>query len=162
MVSVFGTMAADVLHVGLGVPVRRLDAGSSSPSSPSSSASGTPANGPCPSTASAPAAARLFYWAAVLATFALGTAAGDLTATVGFGYLGSVVLFAAAIACPPWPTASAPERGDRLLDRLRHHPPPRRLLADWMALAHTRGGLGLGTGLSRSRSSRPSSSSSGT
>ncbi|PIM66060.1 hypothetical protein CTU88_45280, partial [Streptomyces sp. JV178] len=41
-----------------------------------------------------------FYWAAVLATFALGTAAGDLTATAGFGYLGSVVLFAAAICIP--------------------------------------------------------------
>ncbi|MFI7293638.1 hypothetical protein [Streptomyces sp. NPDC050121] len=32
-----------------------------------------------------------FYWAAVLATFALGTAAGDLTATIGLGYLGRTV-----------------------------------------------------------------------
>ena len=36
----------------------------------------------------------------MLATFALGTAAGDLTATIGLGYLGSAVLFAAAIAVP--------------------------------------------------------------
>ena len=43
----------------------------------------------------------MFYWAAVLATFALGTAAGDLTAvTFGLGYFGSGLLFAAVIAIP--------------------------------------------------------------
>jgi uncharacterized membrane-anchored protein len=42
-----------------------------------------------------------FYWAAVLATFALGTAAGDLTATtLNLGFLNSIVLFAAIIAIP--------------------------------------------------------------
>jgi uncharacterized membrane-anchored protein len=42
-----------------------------------------------------------FYWAAVLATFALGTAAGDLTATtLNLGFLNSIVLFAALIAIP--------------------------------------------------------------
>jgi uncharacterized membrane-anchored protein len=42
-----------------------------------------------------------FYWAAVLATFALGTAAGDLTAnSFGLGYFGSIWLFAAIIAIP--------------------------------------------------------------
>jgi uncharacterized membrane-anchored protein len=42
-----------------------------------------------------------FYWATVFATFALGTALGDLTAvTAGFGYLSSVVLFAVIIAIP--------------------------------------------------------------
>jgi uncharacterized membrane-anchored protein len=35
-----------------------------------------------------------FCWAAVLATFALGTATGDLTATAGLGCSRSVVLFA--------------------------------------------------------------------
>jgi uncharacterized membrane-anchored protein len=44
---------------------------------------------------------ELFYWATVLATFALGTAAGDLTAkVVGLGYLGSGVMFAVVIAIP--------------------------------------------------------------
>ncbi|GAA3823850.1 membrane protein [Cellulomonas soli] len=39
-----------------------------------------------------------FYWAAILFTFALGTAAGDLLAeTLGLGYGLSVVVFAAAI-----------------------------------------------------------------
>jgi uncharacterized membrane-anchored protein len=40
-----------------------------------------------------------FYWAAVVATFAMGTALGDLTAvTINLGYLGSAVLFAVAMA----------------------------------------------------------------
>ncbi len=42
-----------------------------------------------------------FYWAAVLATFALGTAAGDLTAiSLHLGFFASVVLFAVVIAIP--------------------------------------------------------------
>jgi uncharacterized membrane-anchored protein len=42
-----------------------------------------------------------YYWAAVLATFALGTAAGDLTATsLNLGFFGSVLLFAAVISIP--------------------------------------------------------------
>ena len=42
-----------------------------------------------------------FYWATVLATFALGTAAGDLTATqLHLGFFGSALLFAAIIAIP--------------------------------------------------------------
>ncbi|WP_265442697.1 hypothetical protein [Flexivirga meconopsidis] len=44
---------------------------------------------------------ELFYWAAVMCTFALGTAVGDLTAaTLKLGYWPSVVLFAVAIAVP--------------------------------------------------------------
>ncbi|MGW7427579.1 COG4705 family protein [Streptomyces sp. NPDC054813] len=144
MVSVFGTMAADVLHIGLGVPYtvstplflitlaavfvlwyaveRTLSIHSINTRS-----------------------REFFYWATVLATFALGTAAGDLTATIGFGYLGSVVLFAVAIclpglahrfgalnAVPAFWTAYVITR------------PLGASLADWMALGHTRGGLGLG------------------
>jgi uncharacterized membrane-anchored protein len=42
-----------------------------------------------------------FYWATVFATFALGTAAGDLTATpLHLGYLTSAVLFASIILVP--------------------------------------------------------------
>src|SRR3984957_10545997 len=42
-----------------------------------------------------------FYWAAVLATFALGTAAGDLTAiSLKIGFFDSVLLFAAIIVIP--------------------------------------------------------------
>lgn len=42
-----------------------------------------------------------FYWAAVLGTFALGTAAGDLTAyQLNLGFWTSAVLFGAVIAIP--------------------------------------------------------------
>jgi uncharacterized membrane-anchored protein len=44
---------------------------------------------------------ELFYWATVLASFALGTAAGDFTADqLELGYLPSVAIFGAAIAVP--------------------------------------------------------------
>jgi uncharacterized membrane-anchored protein len=100
MVGVFGTMCADVLHVGLGVPYvastifyaivlavvfrtwYRVEGTLSIHSIT------TPRR-------------EVFYWAAVLATFALGTAAGDFTAnTLGLGYFGSIWLFAAIIAIP--------------------------------------------------------------
>ncbi len=42
---------------------------------------------------------EFFYWAAILFTFALGTAAGDLTAeSLGVGYANSALIFGAAIA----------------------------------------------------------------
>jgi uncharacterized membrane-anchored protein len=42
-----------------------------------------------------------FYWSTVFATFALGTALGDFTATtLGLGYLSSVVLFLVIILIP--------------------------------------------------------------
>ncbi len=88
-----------------------------------------------------------YYWAAVLATFALGTAAGDLTAmSLNLGYWPSVVLFASLISIPAvgwW--------------RFGWNP----ILAFWLAYIDTRpigasladgfsknelGGLGLGDG----------------
>lgn len=42
-----------------------------------------------------------YYWATVFATFALGTALGDFTATsLGLGYLGSGILFGVVILVP--------------------------------------------------------------
>ncbi|HET8913578.1 MAG TPA: hypothetical protein VFN23_19045 [Ktedonobacteraceae bacterium] len=44
---------------------------------------------------------ELFYWAAVITTFALGTATGDMTAsTMHLGYFASGVLFAVLISLP--------------------------------------------------------------
>ncbi len=100
MVAVFGTMAADVAHVVLHIPYAVSTA--------------------CFATALAvvfalwyqsertlsihtiyPGRRELFYWATVIATFALGTAAGDLTAsTFGLGYFPSFVLFAVLFALP--------------------------------------------------------------
>jgi uncharacterized membrane-anchored protein len=100
MVGVFGTMAADVLHVGFGVPY------------PISSTFyglvlvavfvGWQKTEKTLSIHSVDTARReAFYWAAVVATFALGTAVGDLTATtLHLGYLTSGLLFAVLIAVP--------------------------------------------------------------
>lgn len=52
---------------------------------------------------------ELFYWAAVVATFAMGTAVGDLTAvTFKLGYDYSIVLFAAMIMIPASATGPSP------------------------------------------------------
>ncbi len=88
-----------------------------------------------------------FYWAAVLGTFALGTAAGDLTAmTLQLGWLASIVVFGALIALP----ALAWARGGLnpitafwlayILTR-----PLGASVADWLGKPDN-GGLGLGDG----------------
>jgi uncharacterized membrane-anchored protein len=100
MVGVFGTMAADVLHVGFGVPyiasapmfavvlIAVFVIWEKTEKTLSIHSIDTPRR-------------EAFYWAAVVATFALGTAVGDLTAItfhLGYGY--SIVLFAALILVP--------------------------------------------------------------
>lgn len=147
MVSVFGTMAADAVHVGLGVPYlastlfftvalavvfllwhrreKTLSIHSITTRRRES-----------------------FYWAAVLTTFALGTAAGDLAAyTMGLGYLASGIMFAVAIAVP----ALAHRR--RLIAAIPAFwfayiltRPLGASFADWTAVSADRGGLDWGTG----------------
>jgi uncharacterized membrane-anchored protein len=100
MVAIFGTMAADGIHDGASIPY----------------AVTTPlfacvvaavfllwyrSEGTLSIHTITTRRRESFYWAAVLATFALGTAAGDLTATtLNLGFFGSVLLFAAIIAIP--------------------------------------------------------------
>ena len=76
----------------------------------------------------------------MLATFALGTAAGDLTAmSLNFGFLGSAVLFAVLIAIPALGLAAREAQPDcRLRHRLCHHETvwvPH--LADWLSKPHS-------------------------
>ena len=100
MVGVTGTMAADVLHVAIGVPYvvsttvfAVVLAGVfwtwwRTEGTLSIHAITTPRR-------------ELYYWAAVIATFALGTAAGDLVATTfGLGYLAAGLLFTALLVVP--------------------------------------------------------------
>jgi uncharacterized membrane-anchored protein len=147
MVSVFGTMAADVLHVGLGIPyvvsttVFLVALGVifavwySAEKTLSIHSIYTRRR-------------EAFYWATVLTTFALGTAAGDMTATtMGLGYLASGVMFAVVIAVP----AIAHRRFglNAILAFWLAYIVTRPLgasFADWMAVPSTRGGLELGTG----------------
>ncbi|WP_375386792.1 hypothetical protein [uncultured Amnibacterium sp.] len=147
MVSVFGTMAADVLHVGLGVPYAVSTAGFALvlatvfvvwwrvERSLSVHAITTQRR-------------ERFYWATVMATFALGTAAGDFTAaTVGLGYLGSGFLFLVVFAIPglvfvvTGRAAIATFWAAYVMTR-----PLGASFADWFAVPAARGGLDLGTG----------------
>jgi uncharacterized membrane-anchored protein len=147
MVGVFGTMAADVLHVGLGVPyllstmlfavaltvvfvswfvtertlsIHSIDTWRR----------------------------EAFYWAAVMATFALGTAVGDLTAvTLHLGYFSSGVMFAVLIAVPAvaygWLGLNAVVAFWIAYVLTR---PLGASFADWLGVSKTRGGLDLGAG----------------
>lgn len=89
-----------------------------------------------------------FYWLTVMSTFALGTAAGDMTAmTLHLGYLVSGVVFAALIAVPAvahrWAglNAIAAFWFAYILTR-----PLGASFADWIAQPHSRGGLNWGLG----------------
>jgi uncharacterized membrane-anchored protein len=147
MVGIFGTMAADALHVGLGVPYVVSSAffvvalagvfitWYASERTLSIHSVCTPRR-------------ELFYWSAVMATFALGTAVGDLTAiTLHLGYLASGFLFAALIAVPAFAYWRLPVNAvltfwcAYVLTR-----PLGASLADWLAVSRARGGLSLGTG----------------
>lgn len=100
MVGVFGTMAADVLHVGFGVP---YVASSAFYALALAAVFWTWQRTERTLSIHTIDSARreLFYWAAVVATFAMGTAVGDMTAvTLHLGYLLSAVLFACLIAVP--------------------------------------------------------------
>lgn len=100
MVAIFGTMAADVLHVVIGIPYVVSSAFFAAALAVIFVA--WYASEKTLSIHSVYAGRReLFYWATVMATFALGTAAGDMTAaTVGLGYFASGVLFAVLFALP--------------------------------------------------------------
>ena len=100
MVGVFGTMAADVLHVALGVPyvastilyalvlAAVLVSWRVTEKTLSIHSINTPRR-------------EAFYWATVVATFAMGTALGDFSAyTLHFGYFSSAAVFAGVILIP--------------------------------------------------------------
>jgi uncharacterized membrane-anchored protein len=147
MVSIFGTMAADVIHVGFGVPyifstiffmvtlaiIFAIWYASEKTLSVHSIYTRR---------------REFFYWATILTTFALGTAAGDMTAaTMHLGYFYSGVLFAFLIAIPAlayWLFGL-----NEIFTFWFAYIITRPLgasFADWMGVSHARGGLGLGTG----------------
>jgi uncharacterized membrane-anchored protein len=88
-----------------------------------------------------------FYWLAVLFTFALGTAAGDLVAEkLSIGYLNTVFLFAGAIAIiaiAHWRFKMGPILSFWLAYILTR--PLGASIGDYMSQAKADGGLGLGT-----------------
>jgi len=147
MVGVFGTMAADVLHVGLGVPyiastiafavtlTAIFVAWHRTERTLSVHSINTRRR-------------EIFYWLAVVATFALGTAAGDLLAvTLHFGYLSAGLAFSGMILLPL--AGYVRFRIDAVLTFWTGYVLTRPLgasYADWLSVPHARGGLDLGPG----------------
>jgi uncharacterized membrane-anchored protein len=148
MVAVFGTSAADALHVGLGIAY------------PVSTAfyaivltlvfaAWYRSEGTLSIHSIRTARREKFYWATVFATFALGTAAGDMTATaMHLGFFVSGLLFMGLIAIPfiAWwrfgMNAILAFWFAYVLTR-----PLGASFADWLDATHRRGGLGIGTGV---------------
>jgi uncharacterized membrane-anchored protein len=147
MVSVFGTMAADVLHVGIGVPYA-VSTAFFAVALAAVFVAWWVAERTLSVHEITTARREGFYWAAVMATFALGTAAGDLTATsLGLGYLGSGLLFLLVFAVPGVVFA-ATRRGAVPLFWIAYVTtrPLGASFADQLAVSPARGGAGLGTG----------------
>jgi uncharacterized membrane-anchored protein len=100
MVGVFGTMAADVLHVGLGVPYV-VSSVLYAVALAAVFATWRATEHTLSIHTIDSARRELFYWATVVATFAMGTAVGDYTAiTVNLGYFPSAALFGGLILVP--------------------------------------------------------------
>lgn len=147
MVAVFGTMAAGIVHVYMGVPYIL---------SATIYAAVTAAifglwflSERTLSVHSIYTRRReAFYWAAVLATFAMGTAVGDMTAvTFNFGFLVSGIVFSVLIAVP-----AAAHRFLHLNEIIAFWfayiitRPLGASFADWLAVPRALGGLDLGKG----------------
>jgi uncharacterized membrane-anchored protein len=133
MVAIFGTMAADVLH-GAGLPYF-----ASTITFAVALAAIFVAWYRSEQTLSIHSITtrrrETFYWATVIATFALGTAAGDMTATTfGWGYFTSGVVFAIAIVV----VGIAHYIVKRALSATHRHQSTNAVLGFWLAYILTR------------------------
>jgi uncharacterized membrane-anchored protein len=100
MVAIFGTMAADVTHVVLGVPYL-ISTGFFAIILAFVFYLWKKVEGTLSIHSITTTRREAFYWAAILATFALGTAAGDLLAfTFHLGFLSAGIIFAVIFAIP--------------------------------------------------------------
>lgn len=148
MIGVFGTMVADVLHVGLGVPYQFSAAlfavlltanfviwGLRERSLSIHTIDSMPR--------------EFFYWMTVVLTFALGTAVGDLTAIAfHLGYLLSAVVFIVVIAIPA--IGAATGTFSPVFAFWFAYVATRPLgasVADWLGKPTSAGGLQVGSGL---------------
>ncbi|KQX08497.1 hypothetical protein ASC59_08305 [Leifsonia sp. Root1293] len=147
MVSVFGTMVADVVHVQFGIPYA-VSTAFFALLLTAIFVTWFRTQGTLSIHAIDSRPRELFYWATVVTTFALGTAAGDLLATtLGLGFLAGGIVFAVLFAIPGVGYLFGAFGGTfafwaaYVLTR-----PFGASMADWVALPPDRGGLGLGTG----------------
>jgi uncharacterized membrane-anchored protein len=147
MVSVFGTMCADGVHVGLGVPYV-VSAACFAVALTAVFLTWHRVEGTLSIHSITSTRRELFYWATVTATFALGTAVGDMTATtLRLGYFSSGLLFVGLFLVPALGyrlvglNAIGAFWACYVLTR-----PLGASFADWMGVSHERGGLNWGNG----------------
>jgi uncharacterized membrane-anchored protein len=147
MVSIFGTMAADVVHVVVGIPYV-VSTIAFAVILAAILMSWYASEGTLSIHSVRTRRRETFYWATVFVTFALGTAVGDLSASgLHLGYLTAGVLFTILIAIPALAyrflrlNAVAAFWWAYILTR-----PLGASFADWMSTTRTHGGLNLGTG----------------
>ncbi len=158
MVAIFGTMAADILHIGLGIPyvvsaifflIILIIVFAVWYTSEKTLSIHSIIN----------RRREIFYWATVLSTFALGTAVGDMTAsTLHLGYFSSGILFTILITI-----VTMSHYIFKVVLSVKHEHQSRNAVvafwlayiltrplgasfADWMGVSHARSGLGWGTG----------------
>ena len=147
MVSVFGTMCADVVHVEFGVPYI-VSAIAFAILLVALFWAWFRVEGTLSIHSIVTTRRELFYWATVTVAFALGTAVGDFTATVAkLGYFSSGLLFGGLILVPA--LAFWARRTDAVLMFWVAYVLTRPLgasFADWMGKPKTVGGLGWGAG----------------
>lgn len=148
MVSIFGTMAADVMHIVLGVPylastlffvaVLGVIFGIWHAFEKTLSIHSVHT-----------IRREIFYWCTVLGTFAFGTAAGDMTAsTMHLGYFSSGVVFAVLLAVPAlcyWLFGLNEIFAFWFAYIMTR--PVGASFSDWISVPSSRGGVGLGEGL---------------
>ena len=147
MVSVFGTMCADVVHVQFLVPYV-VSASAFSVALAIVFLWWYQSERTLSIHSITTTRREIFYWASVTTTFALGTAVGDLTAyTLGWGFFASGVVFAALIMMPALGYRLTHLNGvvafwwAYVLTR-----PLGASFADWFGVSHVRGGLNWGPG----------------
>ncbi|HEY2054787.1 MAG TPA: hypothetical protein VGH14_12715 [Solirubrobacterales bacterium] len=147
MVAIFGTSAADALHVVGGVPYLEVTV-LYAVILAAIFVAWHRAEGTLSIHTIYNKRREVYYWVTVLATFALGTATGDLTATtLHLGYFASGLLYIGLIAIPA--IAYRWFGMNEVLAFWIAYVLTRPLgasFADWMAVEPSRGGLGIGTG----------------
>jgi uncharacterized membrane-anchored protein len=148
MVGLFGTMAADVLHVALHVPYL-ASAILFAVVLAAVFATWYRTEHTLAMHSIVTTRRELFYWAAVVSTFALGTAVGDLAATTfGLGYGPAAVVFLVLILAPAvaWRALGANAVAmfwtAYVLTR-----PVGATVADWLGKPPSAGGVGVGAGV---------------
>ncbi len=146
MVAVFGTMAADVLHVVLGLPYAVSFVLYAVLLAVTFTA-WYRSEGTLDIHTISTRRREVFYWLTVVFTFAMGTAVGDLTATtLGLGYLASSFIFLGALCLPliAWRLGASPVAAFWVAYVLTR--PAGASFADYFGMPKDVSGFGLGHG----------------